>query len=317
MTTAEHEHSAEGAMGLDERPAGGARPEHERSVEGAPLEQAPVPERFVTDPRLSRRRKAVQRSRRRRAMARSVVVASIAVLVWAAFWSPLLSVRAVKVLGARHTTAGDVGSVAGLDPSDNLLLLSTSDVARRVSLLPWVKDVRVERMLPGTVKVSVTERRPSLTLETGAGRWAIDARGRVLTRGGAAPGGLPVLTAFEGAGIEPGSRLVAGPAASGLKAYRGLAPFLRRRVIGIFAPTVERVSFSLESGLLVRFGAAERVAAKNRVLRALLTRIESHGSSAAYIDVRVPESPAISSAPPPDEEVVDSTAEPPSAVGGR
>ena len=62
----------------------------------------------------------------------------------------------------------------------------------------------------------------------------------------------------------------------------------------MFAPTIERISFSLQSGTVIRFGAAEQLAAKNEVLKALFDDLGSDGGGAAYIDVRVPTSPAVS-----------------------
>ncbi|CAN5615596.1 hypothetical protein BH24ACT26_BH24ACT26_05580 [soil metagenome] len=273
--------------------------------------------RVSTDPRLSRRRRAVERTRRRRLFARCAVGVAVVVALWAAFWSPVLRVRAVKVVGARHTTSADVRAAARLDSSDNLLVLSTSEVARRAASLPWVRRARVERMLPGTIKVSIVERRPAMTLASTGGLWTIDARGRVLARG-SAPVGLPVLTAFRSAGLEAGDRICDGPAGAALRAFRSLPRSLRRSVVAVFAPTLERISFSLEDGLLVRYGAAERRRAKNNVLRALLGRLAQEGTAAAYVDVRVPEKPALSSSPPPEgEQLAGDATETSETPGGR
>lgn len=257
--------------------------------------------RVGVEPRLSRRRRTVARSRRRRLFVRSALALSLAVVLWTAFWSPLLRVRDVKVTGGRHTTAAEVRAAAGLGPSDNLLTLSTSAVARRAGGLPWVRRARVERKLPGTVKVTVVERRPAVILSMGARRWTLDARGRVLARG-VAESGLPTLTTFEGDEMRPGALVRGGPAGAALRALRSLAPPLRKEIVAAFAPTLERISFSLRGGLLIRFGAAERLRAKSHLLRALLRQLRAEGRTAAYIDVRVPENPAVSNLPPPESD---------------
>ena len=61
------------------------------------------------------------------------------------------------------------------------------------------------------------------------------------------------------------------------RAFRSLAPKLRARIVAVIAPSFERISFSLEDGTLIRFGAAERLDAKNEVLDALLARLEATG----------------------------------------
>ena len=250
--------------------------------------------RVHTDPRFSRRRRTIARSRRRAVLARLAVVLTIAVLVWAAFWSPLLHVRSIKVSGAEHTNARQIAEAAGVDQGDNLLLLSTAEIVRRTETLPWVKRATVDRKLPGTLRVRIVERKPALDLSLGDRRWTIDASGRVL-EAGAAPGSRPVLAGFDAADPSPGERLRSPEALGALAAYRSMPRPLRSRVAAVFAPTVERISFSLDTGVLVRYGAAERLQAKNEVLAAVLRRLASSGeaATAAYVDVRVPDSPAV------------------------
>ena len=253
----------------------------------------PTP-RISTDPRISRRRKAVVRSRRRRALATAASVAVVAGLAWLAFFSPLLEVERVVVVGGRHVSAEDVAAVAGLD-SDNLLLLSTERVAERVRQLPWVRRARVTRRLPDTVRVRVTERRPAMVLSTTKGRWTLDRAGRVLGRG-AAERKLPVLGGVQVARLTPGDILSDGEVQAALDVWRSLPRGLRARVAGVFASSLERIALSLDDDVVVRYGAAESMAAKNSVLRAVLARARAEGRPVGYIDVRVPGSPAISAA---------------------
>jgi cell division protein FtsQ len=276
-------------------------------------ESAPS-ERLSTDPRMSRRRRAVERSRRRRVLRRCSVVVFVAVMVWAALWSPLFTVRAVRVRGGRHTSASAVSAVTGLDRGPNLLLLSPSEVASAVRTLPWVRRVRVLRTLPGTVKVRLTERRPALVLAAPGGSWTLDARGRVLARG-AASARLPQLVCDEVADPRPGVRIEDDAPRAALRAYRSLGGRLRRSVQSVLAPSVERISFALADGVTVRFGAAERLAAKNAVLGALLERLRGAATLPGYIDVQVPESPATSPLAPEGLSTPSTTTTLPS--GGR
>lgn len=254
--------------------------------------------RIGTDPRFRRRRQAVQRSKRRRLLLGGTSVLTIGVLVWAMFWSPLLSVRKVSVRGAEHVTDAEVVEATALIGADrNLLLLSTEEVARRVEGLPWVQEAEVDRMLPDSVRVSVVERRPALVLSIGAARWTLDRSGHVLTSGSVAPR-LPVLAGIEVGRVEAGVKLVTPEAIGALKVFRSLPGSLRQKLAGIFAPTSERITVSLNDGTVVRIGAAERLKAKAKVLKALIERLRTRGIVTAYIDVRVPTNPAISQDPP-------------------
>jgi cell division protein FtsQ len=250
------------------------------------------PIRVETDPRFSRRRRAVERGRRRRTFIRLGVVAVLAGIAWAAFYSPLLGVREVAVVGAHRTGRADVVRAVGLNENDNVLLISTAEVRRRVLELPWVKSAEIDRVLPGTVKVTVTERRPAVILSLGAARWTIDARGRVLASG-VAGRGLPILAGVQVGVVEPGITLRTSESTAALAVLRALPRAIGDEVVGVFAPTTERITLTLADGTQVRYGAPERRASKNEVLAAVLARLRGEGTVATYIDVRVPERPAV------------------------
>ena len=249
----------------------------------------------------------MRRARRRRALALAAAVASAVLAVWLAFFSPLLAVRSVRVTGARHTPASDVADAAGV-VGDNLLLLSPSDVERRVRALPWVADARATRRLPATVVVRVRERRPAAVLTRGA-EATVDARGRVLTSG--ARPGLPAIVGAAPARQPVPGESVSDPAAcAGLRVLRSLPPGLERETRAVLAPAPARISLALSDGVVVRLGTARRLDAKVAVLRALRAEARRTGEAPSYIDVRVPESPALGHAPadPPDAGAEDPAA---------
>lgn len=256
--------------------------------------------RVRTDPRISRRRRAIERSRRRRMLITAASIALFAAAVWVVFWSPVLKVREVVVVGATHVSSDEIATIAGLDDSDNLLLVSPGGVEDKVSELPWVKRARVDRKLPGTVRVKITERRPAMVLSVQDQRWTLDVFGNVLTEG-ASSDKLPVLAAASVMVPEAGARLEAPEIQAALGAWRSLSSKVRDRVAAVLAPTPERITLSLDNGTQVRFGAAEALEAKNEVLEVLLAQLEAEGRTAAYIDVRVPSSPALS----PDAAVTE------------
>jgi cell division protein FtsQ len=269
--------------------------------------------RVATDPRITRRRQAVARLRRRRLVAQMMCVLALGALVWLLFASPLLSLRRVQVVGARHTGPQDIAAAANLSGQENLLLLSTGEVARDAARLPWVARATVDRKLPGTIRVAIEERSPAVVVASDAGRWLVGPRGHVLApaRGAA----LPVLADSDLGPLRPGRRVEAPEVVAALDVLRALPARLRERVEAVFAPTQERISLSLaptrpgptRPGVLVRVGAAESLRAKAAVLGALLRRMTAEGMTASYVDVRVPSSPALGPAPAP----VDAGSDPP------
>jgi cell division protein FtsQ len=252
--------------------------------------------RTRTDPRISRRRQAVARTKKRRSLMRALVAGGVLLAVWIAFFSPLLAVREIALSGAKRTTADEIARVVDLDSSNNLLLLRADEVEAAVKKLPWVKSVSVDRKLPGTVKLTVTERSPAMAVALGEQRYLIDRRGRVLSQTESAEG-LPVLAGLQESLPEPGDRLRSAELNGALQAFSAFPRKLRRDVEAVFAPTIERITFQLSDGIQVRFGAAEDTRSKIAVLEVLLARLRREGRGALYVDIRVPEAPAVSSLP--------------------
>jgi cell division protein FtsQ len=283
--------------------------------------------RVATDPRITRRRQAVARLHWRRLVTRLACIAALGALAWVLFASPILTVRTVQVVGGRHTGPRDVAAVADLSGDENLLLLSTGEVARDTARLPWVARASVDRKLPGTIRVAIRERSPAVVLATNGERWLAGPRGHVLARGHR--DALPLLADTDLGRLRPGTRVEAAEVSAALAVLRALPARLRSRVEAVFAPTRERITLSLLSTpptpgpapgpapvrVLVRVGAAEALRAKASVLRALLRRMAAEQISASYVDVRVPSSPALGPVPGSAPALGEATAG--TASGGR
>src|SRR5688572_24519983 len=102
------------------------------------------PSRVQTDPRLRSRRLEVARKRRNRMLGGLALLVVVAAVVWVAFFSPLLDVTRVRLVGSKHTSAAEVLEATGVR-GDNLLLVSTGGLARAVRDLPWVSEAKVDR----------------------------------------------------------------------------------------------------------------------------------------------------------------------------
>jgi len=246
-------------------------------------------ERVATDPRISRRRRGIEKARRRRALGWFGACTGAAALAYGAFFSPLLDVRGIDVVGAKHVSATEVEAAARVE-GDNLLLLSTGAVAERVENLPWVASAKVDRRLPGTVRIKIEERSAAVALDGTGGRWTVDATGYVLQKG--ADQRLPVVAGVDVSSLAAGEKVSSSAALAALEVWRSLRG-LRADVQAIFAPTTERISLSLTGGTTVRYGSAETLRAKRAVLRVLLARLRAEGKVAAYVDIRVPANPAV------------------------
>ena len=218
-----------------------------------------------------------------------VGLAAIGAAGWGATRTPLFEMRALHVTGNRHLTDAEVARLTGLSRSTNVLWLRGSTIAHRIERDPWIFRARVTRSLPGTVTVSIQERRPVAIIESGRSLLLVSGDGVVL---GQAPASarLPVIHA-PGAPLAVGARLSAVPAE--LVVARSLPLAVRGKVQRITTLNHGALTLLLRSGVRVLYGDASQAGSKGRALASLLSWAKREGIRADRIDLRAPSAPAL------------------------
>lgn len=264
------------------------------------------------DHRLRERRRAVQRSavRRRRRVAASLAALVLLVgLATAAATAPLFDVSEVRVRGVSGEQAAAVRSAASVATGDNLLRVDLGAVTERVEALAWVRSAEIHRAPPAALEIAVDRREPAAVVRLREAVWVVDAEGAVL-RGGDAPE-LVEIIAPDAVLPDVGEQVSDAAVRNALAVHRGLPGPLRTAVRAYHAEGVRGLRLLLDpawSGeeITVRFGIAERIDAKARVLGLLLAqaRRQAAGEEAgalaeqapagiAEIDVRAPDNPVL------------------------
>jgi cell division protein FtsQ len=252
-----------------------------------------VPAAGNIDPRIRQRRIEVRREEGRRRL-RIFLVLGGAVALAASGWlvtrSPLLDVDRVEVRGARHTPAAEVLRAAGVDRGDPMVDLREQAVAARVARLPWVGRAEVRQRWPGTVVVTVRERRPLTAVPAPDGAWAlVDGRGRVLAWMAEPPADL-----LRVLGLPPPPRpggSLDGAARGALQVARAFPDELRERVTTITVVTNGTLELGLTPRGVARFGPVTQVGEKLVSLATVLRRVDQ--TRLAVVDVRVPSAPTV------------------------
>jgi cell division protein FtsQ len=251
-----------------------------------------IPVRVRMDPRIRQRRLDVQRRAGRRRLRLLLIVTAAVLLtvgIWVALRSSLLDVDRVRVIGAEHASPAAVVAASGVHRGDAMITVNGGAAARGIEALPWVASARVRRVWPGTVQVTVSERRAVAVTRANATSWAmLDGSARVLAWVPAAPADLFPLEGL-GAVPPPGSTL---PAARGLLAVRAaLSPELAARSDALVAVGDGEVELRLNPRGTVEFGPAVDLPAKVRAAETVLASVDTR--NLATLDVRLPASPVV------------------------
>ncbi len=195
----------------------------------------------------------------------AVGVLVVTVLVVLAWFTPVLSVRTVRVDGLAAVSEEEVRARLEIPDGRSMLRIDTTAIAQRVAAIPKVRSVRVQRKFPSTVLVSVVERTPVVYLESPDGAHLIDAESVEFAIEPAPPIGVPKL-------LTEGS--FTGPAAAraAVDVLVTLPPALSVQVGEVVARSNSDVSLNLRDGRKVVWGGTGDGERKAAVVLPLLTR---------------------------------------------
>lgn len=229
--------------------------------------------------RFARRQRARRWLAWRRLLGLAVAVGVAAGGVWLVFFSSVLAVAKVDVVGADVLDPADVRRVAAVPVGEPLATVGLDSVAARIEGLAAVKVVDVSRSWPDTVRIAVVEREAVAVVEREGVVQGLDAEGVLFRTYASAPPGLPVVRVSAGTrteALEEAARVVAA-----------LPGDLSLRVDHLVVETIDAISLELRSGRTVVWGSAAASSSKAEVLEVLL---EQKGR---VYDVSVPGQPTI------------------------
>jgi cell division protein FtsQ len=109
-----------------------------------------------------------------------------------------LGLNQVQLSGHRFTADAVIFDALELDRVRSLVSFNALAARERIEKLPWVETATITRLLPDTLAISITERKPFAVWQLGDRETLIDAAGRRL--GGIRSGGAPDLPRVAGAG---------------------------------------------------------------------------------------------------------------------
>jgi cell division protein FtsQ len=216
------------------------------------------------------------------------VVAALLVGGWLWFRdSSFVSVQAVQIRGVSGPGAAQIDAALRRAARQMSTLDANAGALRdAVSAYPEVRAIDVSTSFPHSMRITVSEQPPVAVLQAASGaRSAVAANGVLL-------GGRPVTAALPAIPIEslPHGR-VHDAAVLQYLAVLGAAPAPLAHLVTRVYDGPKGLTVAMHSGMLVYFGDASRVHAKWLAFASVL--VASHAASASYVDVRLPERPAI------------------------
>lgn len=126
----------------------------------------------------------------------------------------------LKVEGVNRSKRSDVLAALDVDDGVPLLTMNLELMRKQLESLPWVKEAKVTRVLPGGLHVSITEREPFALWQKNGTVSLIDDTGTVITQRGLVTYSNLMMVVGDGANHEM----------AGLQALMAAEPHLSGRV---------------------------------------------------------------------------------------
>jgi cell division protein FtsQ len=197
-----------------------------------------------------------------------------------------LRVQTIEVHGQSNTPEPLLRAALGVSKGDPILGFSVDGARQRIETLSWVEHVAVERRLPGTIYVDITERRPYAIWQNQGKFQLIDRTGEVVTNEDvAAFSDLPLVVGI-GAPAHAADMLTALAA----------VPDIKSRVAALVRVGGRRWNLQLKNNITVMLPEAHEAAALAR-LQDLQNRQQLLDRPLVFVDMRLPDRLAVRQLP--------------------
>jgi cell division protein FtsQ len=228
-----------------------------------------------------------RRSRNRRVAWLSVVgiLVTLILLVTAAVFSPVLSLKTITVEGASRVSATDIQSAVKDQLGTPLALLDSAKIKQELARFPLIRSYVTEAVPPNTLVIHIVERAPVASIASGSGFTVVDPAGITISKSADRPPSLPLIDVGDS-----GTKGAAFTAA--VQVLLVLPQSVLAQVDTVTAHTTDDVAFSLTGvGQTVVWGSAERSDQKDRVLAGLIKNQDPH--KPVQFDVSAPGAPVV------------------------
>ncbi len=214
-----------------------------------------------------------------------------------------LRVATIEFHGQANTPEALLNAALGVSKGDPILGFSVESARQRIESLSWVEHVAVERRLPDTIYVDITERRPYAIWQNQGKFQLIDRNGEVVTNEDVASfNDLPLVVGL-GAPAHAADMLTALAA----------VPDIKSRVAAIVRVGERRWNLQLKNQITIMLPEGHEAAALAR-LNDLESEQQLLDRKLLFVDMRLPDRLAVqarpATPPPADMKTPENTSNP-------
>ncbi len=240
--------------------------------------------------------KTKQRKRRRRKRQAAVILVLVLLITVMTLMVLSLTVffntTEIKIDGSKTYTAEEIISAAEISGGDNLFLMNENKISERLQKqLPFIDEVKLERHLPDTLKITVVETKEEICFSNGKDIFSANRKGKVIKEYTQIPENMMLVT------VSGDTKLTAG-------ATVDFATDREADLFDSFFAMIEEYNFDvnfinisdpfasymkLENRLIIKFGSGSYFDNKAAYLKASLKGVSKNSVGVFDLSAWTPE----------------------------
>lgn len=170
-----------------------------------------------------------------------------------------LNLKKVKVKGNISVKTSDILSRAVIDMGISLLKINASEIKKRIRTIPEIKSVKVQRRLPGTLIIRITERKPIAIINTGL-MYLVDNEGFMWSIKPNTYWDLPIISGVKDTILDQDLHVVK------VDEIKEINSFFKKinKIDKSFAADLSQVDFANDDEVMVAFESKSTIAKLSR-----------------------------------------------------
>lgn len=229
-----------------------------------------------------RRAERIKRRNRRRRLLLSLItlIGLISLAMYFLLNSDTFKIQRIIVQGNNEIPKEDIIFESEVSKGENLFKMDRSHAEKNISLLPYVKSVKIRRKLPNTVMINIVEREEHLLIENIASYYVADEEGHILKQVDEIKKDLVLIKGTNIRNLSLGSNALEAIDKKELSEMIFLSKEIGidKLIENINLEKLDNINIQLNNGIDVAFGQLSNVKYKLGMLSEILKDIENKGN---------------------------------------
>lgn len=219
---------------------------------------------------------------------RIVLIGAGLLVLWLLLFILPIPFGSITVTGSQNVTVSDVMAAGNIRNPVNLLQINAGQLEERLQHDLRVDSVKVTYVLPLTLQVNVTERRPAAVVATQFGFATLDSKGQVINLGPAIEDTTaPIISGIKLGNVLLGDTIDDSVIKGALTYLNSLSDEGRKQIAEINVGDVNQLIAYTVDGLPLHLGDTSEMDKKGPLSENMLRDVKARGVAAQYLDVNV------------------------------